>query len=162
MPEPEVLRGYFCLATIWFLILSYVACGTIFFLVRSSLRAYGRPSTIFFAYASPIPGSALSSSSDALLMSSGSFFFASDLVSVLALAGASVLGCALDCASAGEAPSETTVNRTATSRATSLTIGVLLATDCERRSSVEVSIHHVNSMLCLASPTRGHVRKVGR
>src|SRR5262245_50932220 len=136
MPEPEVLRGYFCLATIWFLILSYVACGTIFFLVRSSFRAYGRPSTIFFAYASPMPGSALSSSADAVLMSSGSFFFASDLVSLLAasfFAGASVLVCAR----AGENPSETVANRTAITRATSLNIGVLLVTGWSRRNSVE-------------------------
>src|SRR2546427_12764840 len=61
-------------------------------------------------------------------MSSGSFFFASPLVSVLAvasfLAGASVLVCA----SAGEKPSETVTNRTAINTATSLNIGILRVT----------------------------------
>ena len=46
--------GYFfvavdCFAMIWPLILSYVACGTIFLRTSSSLRLYGRPSMIFFA-----------------------------------------------------------------------------------------------------------------
>src|SRR4051794_29444836 len=36
-----------CLAITWSLILAYVASGTIFFFTSSSLRAYGRPSTIF-------------------------------------------------------------------------------------------------------------------
>src|SRR5262249_44595976 len=97
---------------------------------------YGRPSTIFFAYASPIPGRVLSSSADAVLMSSGSFFFASDLVSVLVasfFAGVSVLVCAR----AGESPSETVANRTATTRATSLNIGVLLVPGWQRRNSVD-------------------------
>jgi len=38
-----------CLAMTWSLILSYVAAGTTFFFTRSSLRAYGRFSTIFLA-----------------------------------------------------------------------------------------------------------------
>src|SRR2546422_104949 len=105
------------------------------FFGNSSLRAYGRPSTIFFASASPIPGRAFNSSSDALLISSGFFFASVALVSVLAgsfLAGASVFGCA----SAGETTSETAANRTAINTATSLDIGGLLVTGCERRYSV--------------------------
>ena len=42
-------RGYFCLAMIMPLILSYVALGTIFFWTSSSLPLYGRPSMIFLA-----------------------------------------------------------------------------------------------------------------
>ena len=42
-------RGYFCLAMIMPLILSYVGLGTIFFWTRSSLPLYGRPSMIFLA-----------------------------------------------------------------------------------------------------------------
>ena len=42
-------QGYFCLAMIMPVILSYVGLGTIFLLTRSSLPLYGRPSMIFFA-----------------------------------------------------------------------------------------------------------------
>src|SRR6185295_9766920 len=91
-PAPSAWRrDYFflsavaCLATTWSLILSYVAAGTTFFFTRSSLRAYGRFSTIFLAYASPMPGRAFRSSSLAVLRSSGAFLSA--LVSVLAAAG---------------------------------------------------------------------------
>src|SRR5262245_12269452 len=140
MPRPTRSARYFCFAMIWFLILSYVAFGTTFFLTRSSLPLYGRPSTIFFAYASPIPGNALSSSADAVLMSTSSFF-ASDFVSVLVasfFAGASVLVCAR----AGESPSETVANRTAISTATSLNIGVLLV---KQVGNAEVALNQYTS-----------------
>ena len=42
-------RGYFCLAMIMPVILSYVGLGTIFLWTRSSLPLYGRPSMIFLA-----------------------------------------------------------------------------------------------------------------
>ncbi len=48
-PAPARLGYIFCLATMWSLALSYVACGTIFFFTSSSFALYGRPSMIFFA-----------------------------------------------------------------------------------------------------------------
>src|SRR5438270_8917014 len=43
-----ILPALPCLATIMSLILSYVACGMIFFCTSSSLVRYGRPSIIFW------------------------------------------------------------------------------------------------------------------
>src|SRR5262245_55867451 len=117
MPPPRRFACDYCLAMILSLILSYVALGTMCFFVRSSFPLYGRPSTIFFAYASPMPGRVLSSSADAVLMSTSSFFFASDLVSVLVasfFAGASVLVWAR----AGESANGQVADRAASTRAT--------------------------------------------
>jgi hypothetical protein len=61
--------NHFCFATIWSLILAYVAAGTIFFRTSSALLLYGRPATIFFEYVAPTPGRASSSASDAVLIS---------------------------------------------------------------------------------------------
>jgi len=53
-------RFYFCFAITRPAIFLYVAAGMIFLFRRSVFFAYGRPSTIFWAYLSPIPGSAFS------------------------------------------------------------------------------------------------------
>ena len=58
----RVARYFFagCFAITRSLILSYVACGTIFFETSCVFIAYGRPAMIFLEYASPMPGSAFS------------------------------------------------------------------------------------------------------
>src|SRR3989442_12551900 len=74
---------FFCLATIWSLIFSYSDLETIFLVRSSLLLRYGRPSMIFCAIASPIPGSASSSSLLAEFMSPKAPFFALILVFVV-------------------------------------------------------------------------------
>ncbi len=74
---------FFCLATIWSLIFSYSDLETIFLVRSSLLLRYGRPSMIFCAIASPIPGSASSSSLLAEFMSTKAAFFALILVFVV-------------------------------------------------------------------------------
>src|SRR5262249_12477103 len=53
----------------WFLIWSYSLCETMFLLTSSFLARYGRPSMIFWAVASPTPGSVANSSLVALFRS---------------------------------------------------------------------------------------------
>src|SRR5207244_10817577 len=66
---------FFCLATIWSLIFSYSDLETIFLVRSSLLLRYGRPSMIFCANVSPIPGKASSSSLLAEFMSTKAAFF---------------------------------------------------------------------------------------
>src|ERR1700692_2983802 len=67
-----------------------------FFETSWSLRAYGRPATIFAQYASPIPGRALSWSEEAELMSSRAPLF----LAVSATFAGAFLGASLVWASA--------------------------------------------------------------
>src|SRR5256885_16962348 len=66
---------FFCLATIWSLIFSYSDLETIFLVRSSLLLRYGRPSMIFCANVSPIPGKASSSSLLPDFMSPKAAFF---------------------------------------------------------------------------------------
>src|SRR2546425_6584843 len=82
---------------------------------------------IFFAYASPMPGMACSSSAAAVLMSSGAFFGSAALASGFAGGFAAALaGADCACAQAPGAPTTPATNSTATHNATSLVMGLLL------------------------------------
>src|SRR5262249_33031484 len=61
-----------CFAITLLAILLYVAWGMIFLLVSSVFILYGRPSMIFWAYASPMPGRAINSSLEAEFKSTNS------------------------------------------------------------------------------------------
>ena len=76
--------GYFaaCLATISFSIFLYSDSDTIFLAFKSLLALYGRPSMIFWAYASPMPGNAASCSLVAVLTSTICFAAAAGLAAV--------------------------------------------------------------------------------
>src|SRR5687767_9146201 len=107
-------------------------------LTSSSLPLYGRPSTIFFAYASPIPFSAFSSSTDALLRSTGALLLSAALVEA-AGALASLLGA---CALTGETPSAATANSTATMAVTILVMEIL-PSRCWYRMELPVGVRDV-------------------
>src|SRR5262245_60240093 len=71
------MSDHFCFAITSPAILLYVAAGTIFFVLRSVFILYGRPSMIFWEYASPIPGNVSSCSLVAefrSINSAGAFF----------------------------------------------------------------------------------------
>src|SRR5574342_292677 len=110
----------------------YVLSGMTFFETSWSFRSYGRLSMIFFEYASPIPGKALSSSAEAVLMSNGVFLVSDVFASALvAAAGGAFLACAKASGPAARGPS----NSRAVVRAISRVIMCLLL-DTHRRGEL--------------------------